>query len=544
MAFLCLCCLGGTMLQAQNQKWEVGVGAGLSLFQGDLVDSRMGDLSQGNLTGGFLVRYHLNQNIALRGNILLGALEGDDRVGNDDRPDLVSRGFSFNSTFYETSLMLEFDILGGLRNFNPDKGHNPDKYKNGFRRLVSPYLFAGIGAKFLDLETEYGTRLNTPDVVTDRREQIAYGNSGLVVPFGGGIKVDLSRNIALGAEVGWRAGFTDYWDGVSQSGEPDNDDWFVTGLVNLSVRLGETDTDKDGVVDSEDNCPTVPGEMTLKGCPDGDKDGIADKDDKCPTVAGLASLAGCPDADGDGVTDAEDLCPQTAGLAAFSGCPDTDGDGIVDKDDACPEVAGIEAMAGCPDTDGDGIADQEDNCPTEAGTAANRGCPILDRDGDGVADDVDECPDAAGTLRGCPDADNDGVADKFDKCPTTAGSLTNNGCPELKKADRDILDFAVKNIRFNSAKATFRQESFAIMDQVADVLQRYPDYRAAIGGHTDSIGSSATNQKLSERRAKACYDYLISKGISPARLSYTGYGEKNPIADNINEAGRKQNRRV
>lgn len=115
------------------------------------------------------------------------------------------------------------------------------------------------------------------------------------------------------------------------------------------------DTDKDGVVDSIDACPTVPGPASLKGCPDTDGDGILDKDDACPNKAGTAKYKGCPipDTDGDGINDEEDKCPTVSGLARYQGCPipDTDGDGINDEEDKCPAVAGVAENFGCPKID-------------------------------------------------------------------------------------------------------------------------------------------------------------------------------------------------
>lgn len=84
------------------------------------------------------------------------------------------------------------------------------------------------------------------------------------------------------------------------------------------------------------------------------------------------------DTDKDGIVDSKDSCPTVAGIATFAGCPDTDGDGIADKDDACPKVAGLTAFAGCPDTDGDGVPDSKDKCPTVAGVAEDKGCPKVD----------------------------------------------------------------------------------------------------------------------------------------------------------------------
>jgi OOP family OmpA-OmpF porin len=115
------------------------------------------------------------------------------------------------------------------------------------------------------------------------------------------------------------------------------------------------DTDKDGIIDSLDKCPTVPGLAKYQGCPvpDTDKDGINDEEDKCPTVFGLARYQGCPipDTDKDGINDEEDKCPTVAGLARYQGCPlvDTDNDGVPDEDDKCPTVPGPKENNGCPD---------------------------------------------------------------------------------------------------------------------------------------------------------------------------------------------------
>ncbi len=116
-----------------------------------------------------------------------------------------------------------------------------------------------------------------------------------------------------------------------------------------------TDTDKDGIIDSLDKCPTVPGVAKYDGCPipDRDKDGINDEDDKCPDVAGLARYQGCPipDTDKDGINDEEDKCPNVAGVARYQGCPvpDTDADGVNDEDDKCPNLKGTVENQGCPE---------------------------------------------------------------------------------------------------------------------------------------------------------------------------------------------------
>jgi OOP family OmpA-OmpF porin len=116
-----------------------------------------------------------------------------------------------------------------------------------------------------------------------------------------------------------------------------------------------------------------------------------------------------PDRDGDGIPDSEDECPDVPGLARYKGCPipDRDGDGINDEEDECPDVPGLARYKGCPipDRDGDGINDEEDACPDVPGLAKYKGCPPPDRDGDGIPDDEDKCPDLPGTKEnmGCPE---------------------------------------------------------------------------------------------------------------------------------------------
>ena len=263
---------------------------------------------------------------------------------------------------------------------------------------------------------------------------------------------------------------------------------------------------------------------------------------------GVVYKFGAKDTDGDGVVDNDDTCPEVAGLAAFNGCPDTDGDGVQDSEDACPNVAGLAALNGCPDADGDGIADKDDMCPNAKGSAANNGCP--DSDGDGVVDRDDKCPNVAGPVAngGCPwpDTDGDGVLDKDDNCPNEAGVASENGCPEVtitEEAAKELEDFA-RAILFNSGKTTFKAGVSAKLDQIVEVMNKFPKANFMIEGHTDSSGSDKVNLRVSDSRAKAVKDYLLKKGVDASRLESKGFGEAYPIADNKTAAGRAINRRV
>jgi outer membrane protein OmpA-like peptidoglycan-associated protein len=119
------------------------------------------------------------------------------------------------------------------------------------------------------------------------------------------------------------------------------------------------------------------------------------------------------DTDGDGIFDSRDKCPTVPGVAKYEGCPvpDTDKDGIFDDKDKCPEVVGYPELDGCPypDRDKDGVTDNKDRCPDEPGSTKNDGCPITDRDNDGVPDATDRCPDEPGPAsnQGCPTVKED-----------------------------------------------------------------------------------------------------------------------------------------
>ncbi len=312
------------------------------------------------------------------------------------------------------------------------------------------------------------------------------------------------------------------------------------GQAGISLMLGgrrDGDSDGDGVKNSVDACPTTPAgdRVDTTGCSlpkDSDGDGVMDNLDQCPgTPAGdRVDTRGCSlpkDADGDGVMDSADRCPATpAGDAVdANGCSlpkDADKDGVVDSADRCPNTpAGTPVDAnGCPrDSDGDGVIDGADRCPnTPAGTKVDQfGC--------------------------APDSDGDGVVDTADRCPgTAAGTKVDRvGCAELFVEGQPLI---LKGVNFETGKTTLLPESQTVLDTVAFSLMNNPDVRVEIGGHTDNVGSNASNQRLSQGRADAVKAYLVAKGVNADRMTTRGYGEDSPMAENTTAAGRAANRRV
>jgi outer membrane protein OmpA-like peptidoglycan-associated protein len=270
------------------------------------------------------------------------------------------------------------------------------------------------------------------------------------------------------------------------------------------------------------------------------------------------------DTDSDGVPDKLDQCPGTLHGAKVdaNGCPiDSDKDGVFDGLDACPGTprgCTVDGK-GCPsDADADGVCDGVDKCPnTPKGASVDAtGCPI-DSDGDGVFDGIDQCPNTPKGCTvdslGCPkDSDGDGVCDGADLCPSTpAGAkVDHDGCPiEVIERETEMLDtgmIRLQDVNFATGKADLLPEDFATLDVVGQVLTKWPELRVEIGGHTDSRGSDARNQALSEARAKSVMTYIEQKfpTLKPEQITAKGYGESRPVAPNTNALNMARNRRV
>jgi outer membrane protein OmpA-like peptidoglycan-associated protein len=263
-------------------------------------------------------------------------------------------------------------------------------------------------------------------------------------------------------------------------------------------------------------------------------------------VAGIAVSLGAPivavsDLDHDGIVDTDDACPTEPGPRTSdprtNGCPvhDRDRDGVVDAEDACPGVAGIPTRDvttnGCPlaDRDHDEIPDAEDACPDDAGVKTTdpktNGCPP-DRDHDAVPDAQDACPD----LVGVPSSD-----------PTA------NGCPPPDDGARVVGDRIVVDdiINFDTDSARVRHISFPVVKKLADLLNKHPEIvEIYVEGHTDQTGPADWNQQLSDDRAASVKRLLVSFGVAEERITTHGYGFTRPRNAGTTPDALRQNRRV
>lgn len=100
------------------------------------------------------------------------------------------------------------------------------------------------------------------------------------------------------------------------------------------------------------------------------------------------------------------------------------------------------------------------------------------------------------------------------------------------------------NILFETGKSAIQSESITIVDQIFELMKSDATLKISIEGHTDNVGDAASNKVLSNDRAKAVMDALIAKGVDKTRMSFVGWGQEKPVADNRSEDGRAQNRRV
>jgi len=223
-------------------------------------------------------------------------------------------------------------------------------------------------------------------------------------------------------------------------------------------------------------------------------------------------------------------------------------------------VSGV--LSGCASTSSNGEAVlNQDNWPicTAIGAVAGGGLGAIESSsaagvGAGLGAIVGSL--ICYTLDG--DQDADGVHDRRDTCPETpAGSkVSPNGCPvkiypdkvpaEVVSPPQDevIVLSDLGGVLFATGSAELSPASKDMLADIANRLNSQDMVSAKVVGHTDSVGSDASNQLLSERRAKSVAEFLVSQGVPAGKLSEEGMGENNPVADNATAAGRAENRRV
>jgi OmpA-OmpF porin, OOP family len=114
---------------------------------------------------------------------------------------------------------------------------------------------------------------------------------------------------------------------------------------------------------------------------------------------------------------------------------------------------------------------------------------------------------------------------------------------KAQQTERGLV-LTLGDVLFETGKAELRPGALQNLYPLVTFLQKYPEHRVVIEGHTDSVGSDTYNLDLSQRRADAVQDFLLHNGVNPAQLTTRGYGKASPVASNATAEGRQQNRRV
>jgi hypothetical protein len=208
-------------LLAQKNNLEVGLLVGTSVMGGDLVESHFGSVSDAHLAYGVMLQKYLQPRLAIRANVLNTRLSSSD-LGQAQVED--GRAFSSETGLTELSVVVVYDILGHRRNWQATAG--------GF----SPFVFLGAGAALTEPKPTFG--YEGPEVRLD--QEANYSKTRFLLPFGAGVRYNVSEKLALAFELGMRPTFSDYLDGISESRNPDKNDWYGFGSVQFWYNLSKT----------------------------------------------------------------------------------------------------------------------------------------------------------------------------------------------------------------------------------------------------------------------------------------------------------------
>ncbi len=395
----------------------------------------------------------------------------------------------------------------------------------------NPYIYGGFGALNYNVDRKPGTPSpNTTDL--KEKEWTTFAPVGL------GIDFAISDNVLFSLSGGYSLAFSDNLNYYNNSDiSTVNDGYYSLGIgVIIVTGWGGSDHDMDGLTAREEEELGTDPENA-----DTDGDGLKDGEEVNTHMTDPKN----PDTDNDGLTDSEEI--NTYKTNATNA--DTDNDGLNDGS----EVKTHKTDPLKADTDGDGLTDSNEIQKTKTNPTK------VDSDGDTLKDGEEVNTYKTNPLNVDTDGDSlkDGDEIKLHKtdplnADTDGGTVDdgveiNRGTDPLN-ADDDIVKMEVpivlEGITFETGKADITPESEKVLTQALKTLQTYNDIVVEISGHTDDVGSSTSNQKLSQKRADSVRSWLISKGIDSGRIVAVGYGEDIPRVPNDSPENKRLNRRI
>ena len=477
--------------------------------------------------------YNLKYGISLH-----GLLPETDFPNDDIRFSYLARGY----VRYELSTELELEFGAGYGMLNGyDFDHNlweTSLIPIDLRFVVSPlhldtfspYIYAGGGILGWSIMTN---QVQSPSPVND---------SGWdpIIPYGVGLEFALAENVILDFSGGYTFAFTDELNGYRHKDVGDNyhDGYFDAGIgVTIVAGSATSDADNDAMLKKDEvQIGTDPNNA------DSDWDGLNDGEEFIKYNTDPLNK----DSDNDGLSDHDEVKIYFSNPNSI----DTDGDAINDFD----EVSKYRTDPLNSDTDRDKLSDYEEIFIYKTDPSKT------DTDSDGLSDYVEIITHYTDPLR--DDTDSDGLVDGAeikiyrtnplnydtdggsvdDKTEVERGSNPND--PKDDKVKKTSTPVVLEGVTFPSGKAIVSPESERALMDVLNTLKSHPNIKVELRGYTDNTGSASANLQLSQKRADAVKNWLVSKGIAANRIKAIGFGEANPIADNNTEAGRRLNRRI
>ncbi|MCH9028514.1 MAG: OmpA family protein [Bacteroidetes bacterium] len=392
--------------------------------------------------------------------------------------------------------------------------------------IWNPYAYGGVGALYFNIDKP------PSDPYFNATESDGWTT---MFPVGGGFEIGLSNEIILDISGGYTFTLTDDLNGYNN--KKNNDGYFNLAMGLTFVNgSGQSDKDMDGLTKREEiDLGTDPNN------PDTDGDGLKDGEE----VRTYKTDPLNADTDADQLQDgAEVIVHKTNPLNA-----DSDNDLLQDGE----EVLTYKTDPLDADTDDDTLADGKEvnkykTDPLSADSDKdllsdgdeiskyNTNPLLADTDGDGLLDGEEVNQYKTDPLN----VDTDGgTVDDFTE--------VNRGTDPLDPEDDVIkidVPIVLEGITFATGKSDITPESARVLEGALKTMTTYPEIIVEISGHTDDVGSSASNQKLSQRRADSVREWLILRGVDPNRLYAKGYGEENPIVPNTSKENRRGNRRI
>jgi opacity protein-like surface antigen len=238
--FSCILCFNRSAAQFISSPWQVGVNVGSLVYQGDLSESRWGNLHDLKPALGVQVSRTLDDFFTLRANLVLGTIGANDAIYSSPAYRKY-RGFRFSSSITELSVGAEYWLFGDA------SGSRVGQF--------SPYLFAGVGLSKVNIK-RYWSSMDVAYFGAQSSAVVGLGKDTLhqlpgiipVLPIGGGVRYGLAQHWSLRAEIMYRLTGTDYLDGFKYAANPNTNDHYYSFTLGLTYQFGHNRLD----------CPKVP----------------------------------------------------------------------------------------------------------------------------------------------------------------------------------------------------------------------------------------------------------------------------------------------